>query len=157
MPETLPATAIAPRAVEKLRQTVRALAISVDVSPGDPSGRRTGYPTSPLWRWRGSSRPAPSRSGCAPPNSEVVGHFRLAGIMTGTNVGDQAVFLDDEPALNLSEGTPVRVIAVHGPDAIEFEHADGRVLTTLSSSLGPRTDHITTLSAPVVPAMNAGV
>lgn len=55
--------------------------------------------------------------------------------MTGMNVGDQVVFLDDEPALDLPEGTPATVTALYEPDYIEFELADGRVFTTLESSL----------------------
>ncbi|MFI5591115.1 hypothetical protein ACIA5G_39110 [Amycolatopsis sp. NPDC051758] len=57
--------------------------------------------------------------------------------MTGMKIGDQVVFLDDEPVLDLPEGTPATVIAVRGPDDIEFQLADGRVFTTLESSLGP--------------------
>jgi hypothetical protein len=53
------------------------------------------------------------------------------------NVGDQVVILDDEPALDLPEGTLATVTAVRGPDDIEFQLADGRVFTTLESSLGP--------------------
>ncbi len=59
--------------------------------------------------------------------------------MTGMNVGDQVVFLDDEPELDLAEGTPATVTTFHEPDYIEFQLADGRVFTTLESSLGLRT------------------
>lgn len=52
------------------------------------------------------------------------------------NVGDQVVFPDDEPVLDLPEGTPATVIAIHGPGDIEFQLADSRVFTTLESSLG---------------------
>jgi hypothetical protein len=51
------------------------------------------------------------------------------------NVGDKVVFLDDEPALDLPEGTSATVTAFYEPDYIEFELADGRVFTTLESSL----------------------
>jgi hypothetical protein len=58
--------------------------------------------------------------------------------MTGMNAGDQVVFLDDEPELNLPEGTPATVTAFYEPDYIEFQLADSRrVFTTLESSLGP--------------------
>ncbi len=57
--------------------------------------------------------------------------------MTGMNVGDQVVFLDDEPVLDLHEGTPATVTAVRGSDDIEFQLADGRIFTTFESSLGP--------------------
>jgi hypothetical protein len=53
------------------------------------------------------------------------------------NAGDRVRFMDDEPELDLPEGTPGIVIAVHEPDSIEFQLADGRVLTTLASSLRP--------------------
>ncbi|WP_020634933.1 hypothetical protein [Amycolatopsis alba] len=53
------------------------------------------------------------------------------------NVGDQVVFLDDEPELGLREGTPATVTASCKPDYIEFRLADGRVFTTLESSLRP--------------------
>jgi hypothetical protein len=62
---------------------------------------------------------------------------RLADITTGMKIGDQVVFLDDEPVLDPPEGTPATVIAVRGPADIEFQLADGRVFTTLESSLGP--------------------
>ncbi|KZB80914.1 hypothetical protein [Amycolatopsis regifaucium] len=53
------------------------------------------------------------------------------------NVGDQVVFLDDEPELDLTEGAPATVTTLYEPDYIEFQLADGRVFTTLESSLGP--------------------
>jgi hypothetical protein len=52
------------------------------------------------------------------------------------NIGDRVLFLDDEPELDLPEGTPATVIAVHEPDAIDFQLADGRTFTTDESSLG---------------------
>lgn len=54
-----------------------------------------------------------------------------------SHVGDRVVFLDDEPALDLPEGTLATVTDVRGSDAIEFQIADGRVFTTMESSLGP--------------------
>jgi hypothetical protein len=57
--------------------------------------------------------------------------------MTGMNVGEQVVFLDDEPELDLREGTPAAVTAFYEPDYIEFQLADGRVFAALESSLGP--------------------
>ncbi len=51
-------------------------------------------------------------------------------------MGDQVVFLDDEPELNLPEGTPATVTAFYEPDYIEFQLADSRVFTALESSLG---------------------
>ncbi|MEV7043918.1 hypothetical protein [Amycolatopsis sp. NPDC051061] len=45
------------------------------------------------------------------------------------------MFLDDEPSLDRPEGTPATVTACYEPDYIEFEVADGRVFTTLESSL----------------------
>jgi hypothetical protein len=56
--------------------------------------------------------------------------------MTSMNVGDQVVFLDDEPELDLPEGIPATVTAFYEPDYVEFRLADGRVFTTLESSLG---------------------
>jgi hypothetical protein len=52
------------------------------------------------------------------------------------NIGDHVLFLDDEPELDLPEGTLATMVAVHGPDDIEFQLADGRTFTTLKSSLG---------------------
>jgi hypothetical protein len=53
------------------------------------------------------------------------------------NLGDQVVVLDDEPKLDLPEGTLVRVTALHEPDYIEFQFGDGRFFTAIESSLSP--------------------
>jgi hypothetical protein len=51
------------------------------------------------------------------------------------NVGDQVVLLDDEPELDLPEGAAATVTAFREPDHIEFQLTDGRVSTSLESSL----------------------
>ncbi|MEV6873969.1 hypothetical protein [Amycolatopsis sp. NPDC051128] len=48
------------------------------------------------------------------------------------NLGDQVVVLDDVP-----EGTLATVTALHEPDYIEFQLADGRFFTAIESSLSP--------------------
>jgi hypothetical protein len=58
-------------------------------------------------------------------------------------VGDRVVFLDDEPELDLSQGTLATVVDVRGPDDIDFQLADGRTFTTGQSSLdlAPPAEH----------------
>ena len=57
--------------------------------------------------------------------------------MMDMNVGDQVVILDDEPELDLPEGTVATVTDFHEPDYIEFQLDDGRVFTAIESSLEP--------------------
>ncbi|MDT8913533.1 hypothetical protein [Amycolatopsis sp. PS_44_ISF1] len=56
-------------------------------------------------------------------------------------VGDEVVFLDDEPELDLRESARDTVTGFHEPDYTEFRLADGRTFTALDTSLEPRTPH----------------
>jgi hypothetical protein len=67
-------------------------------------------------------------------------------MMTGVQVGDRVVFLDDEPSLELTEGAQGTVTAIRGDD-VEFELSDGRVFVTDASSLD---------AAPAASASNEG-
>ncbi|GAB3943707.1 hypothetical protein GCM10029976_066720 [Kribbella albertanoniae] len=49
--------------------------------------------------------------------------------------GHAAVFLDDEPELDLAEGMPVVITAVRDQDNVDFRLTDGRTFTTTASSL----------------------
>jgi len=63
----------------------------------------------------------------------VDGHFTT--IVVDVQSGDRVIFRDDEPELDLPEGTEGIVTKVASRDAVSFTLDDGRAFVTEESSL----------------------